>query len=72
MVNQQYLEAIMDGRLRIDVQTQKMDDGRTKATYSDVNGRIIEHMHMDAAEAGRRCVDKVKLGILQGELQIQR
>lgn len=72
MFNNQYLEAIMDGRMRIQVDVKEQPDGEFNATYSDVNGKTIGIVHEDRDEASRRCVDKVKLGIISGDLQIQR
>lgn len=72
MFNNQYLEAIMDGRMPIRVEVKEQPDGEFNATWSDVTGKTIGVVHADRDEATRRAVDKVKLGIISGELQVQR
>lgn len=58
--------------MRIAIDTEKLANGDTKATYTDVNGKKVEHIDSDINEACRRATDKAKLGIIDGSLQVQR
>lgn len=71
-MNNQYLEAMRDGRLPITVDVAKQTDGDYKAVWEDVNGKKLEVTHYDRDEAVRQVTDRVKLGIVAGDFQIQR
>ncbi len=72
MINNDYAQAIREGRMRIQIDLKKQPDGEYAATYTDVNGKTVGHIHQDQNEAARRCNDKAVDGIIDGSLQVQR
>lgn len=68
----EYRDALMTGQFRMTIDSEKLEDGTYKATYTAPNGTKVEHTDASQAEAHRQVTDKVKAAVMSGELELGR
>ena len=67
-----FKDALMSGQFRIEVASERQDDGTYKSSWTAPNGTRVEYTDASQAEAHRRVTDKVREGVMAGTLELGR
>lgn len=65
-----YKEALLTGHFQIPVQLEELTDGRYLASYTSPQGQTVTAVHEDRAEANRRCMDQLRNGVMNGQVEL--
>ena len=68
MQNNQYYEALLEGRYQPRIDVKRLDNGDYRASFESPAGVKVEFVDSDQAEAFRRCNDQVVEGIKDGKI----
>lgn len=67
-----FKDAFMTGHFQVPVAVEQLTDGRYIASYTSPQGQTVTAVHEDRAEANRRCVDQLRNGVLNGQVELGR
>jgi len=67
-----FKDALMSGQFRMSIDSEKLQDGTYKATWTAPDGTKVEHVDASQAEAHRQVTDAVRNGVMDGTLELAR